>query len=281
MAVYVITGKLGGGKSLCAVSKIVEYINQGRRIATNLDLYPEKFKKADNRKVDITRLPDKPRIQNLEAIGRGYEGKFRGEKGYGLLVLDECGTWLNSRSWNDKERGAVINWMLHARKLRWDVILIIQHIEMLDKQVVKSLAEHTVWLRRLDKFRIPIIGVLSKVTGKEIRMPKIHLAVVKYGDTQMHPTVDRWVFSGGALYDLYDTEQSFVDSESGNYTLLTPWHLVGRYRKQPTVMDYLNQYLMPIIKKLILQPYCMWRRSNPPRQWGLECRNKHYRRSYF
>jgi len=38
MAVYVVTGKLGAGKTLVAVGKIQDKIVSGCRVATNLDL---------------------------------------------------------------------------------------------------------------------------------------------------------------------------------------------------------------------------------------------------
>lgn len=38
MPAYVITGKLGAGKSLVAVSRIQQYILQGRKVATNVNL---------------------------------------------------------------------------------------------------------------------------------------------------------------------------------------------------------------------------------------------------
>ncbi len=38
MAVNFLTGKLGSGKTLCVVGKIRDYLKQGRRVATNLDL---------------------------------------------------------------------------------------------------------------------------------------------------------------------------------------------------------------------------------------------------
>jgi hypothetical protein len=251
----VITGKLGGGKSLLAVKMICDYVNEGRQVATNLDLYPENFNNKNDKTIRITRIADRPSISHLEAIGKGYDGQYQGEHKNGLLVLDECGTWLNSRDWNDRSRKDVIQWMLHARKLRWDVVLIIQHIEMLDKQVVKSLAEHTIWMRRFDKFRIPLIGQITKALGKEVRMPRLHVGIVKYGDTQQHPTVDKHIFRGSYYQPLYDTEQAFYDYDAGNYMLLTPWHLVGRYTKNSTMTDYLNKYLLPIIRVVVFIPY--------------------------
>lgn len=118
MAVYFITGKLGCGKTLCAVGKIRDYMEQGRKIATNLDINLTALCKPDSR-VSITRLPDKPMLRDMDAIGLGCEESD--ESKYGLLVLDELGTWFNSRNWRDKERLEVIDWFRHARKLHWDI----------------------------------------------------------------------------------------------------------------------------------------------------------------
>ncbi|SEE79563.1 zonular occludens toxin domain-containing protein [Pseudomonas anguilliseptica] len=58
MAVYFVTGKLGSGKSLVAVGKIRDYLSEGRRVATNLDLWlDEMFTYHDQPAI---RLPDKP-----------------------------------------------------------------------------------------------------------------------------------------------------------------------------------------------------------------------------
>lgn len=116
MAVYFVTGKLGSGKSLSAVGRIREYMKQGRRVATNLDIYPDKLLHRNNREV-LSRLPDKPRIEDLELLGTG-DGKPLSdydESRFGLLVLDEMASWFNARGWADKSRHAVIEWFLHAR----------------------------------------------------------------------------------------------------------------------------------------------------------------------
>lgn len=271
MTVYVVTGKLGAGKTLAAVGKIIEYLSQGRRVATNLDIRVENFKNPFNRNISITRVPDKPLSLDLDALGRGHDLDYPNEEKNGLLALDEAGTWLNSRSWNDKTRRAVIDWFLHARKLRWDIILIVQDISILDKQVRECLAEYTVFARRLDRLRIPLIGWLTSLSGFEIKPPRIHVGIVKYGDNSQSPTVDKWWYRGRDLYPLYDTEQIYSESQDGNFTYLTPWHLKGRYMHQPTLMDHLNTYLLPFIKLVLLPFYLiaifyLWIRSAFMRQ---------------
>lgn len=67
----------------------------------------------------IIRMPDKPTVSDLNAIGNAnptYDEELNG-----LLVRDECGTWFNARGWQDMSRAPVLEWFLHARKLGWNV----------------------------------------------------------------------------------------------------------------------------------------------------------------
>lgn len=229
MAVYFVTGKLGAGKTLAAVGRIREYLAAGRPVATNLDLNLVELCGAKAKSPVVYRLPDKPSLADFEAIGVGNPSYD--ESRNGLVVLDECGTWFNSRTWGDKERQAIINWFLHARKLGWDIIFIVQSIAIVDKQARLTLAEHVVYCRRLDKLTIPLLSTISKMlTNKPLRMPQVHFAIVKYGDQPTSMTVDRWVYLGRDLYRAYDTKQAFSDFyEHGTYQLLPPWLSRGRY----------------------------------------------------
>lgn len=234
MAVYFVTGKLGSGKSLISISKIRDYLAAGRRVATNLDVYLDAM--FTNNKSPVVRLPDKPRIEDMKALGNGYEtddSRDNNESRYGLIVLDECGTWLNSREWNDKGRRALIDWFLHARKHRWDIIFLIQDIESCDSQIVRALCEHLVVCRRMDRYRV-----------LKVRLPRVHIASVYYGTTVNKGNfVERWVYRGTDLYAAYDTRQCFVDGHEFNdqgqlvdmramYSLLPAWHIKGRHLKE-------------------------------------------------
>lgn len=229
MAVYFVTGKLGSGKSLIAVSKIRERLAAGRPVATNLDLKLINMCGPKAKTPVVYRLPDKPSIADFEVIGRGND--TYDESKNGLVVLDECGTWFNSRTWGDKERQAIINWFLHARKSGWDLLFIVQNIQVVDKQARLTLAEHVVYCRRLDKLTIPFVSSISRIfTNNPIRLPKLHVTAVKYGDEQNALRVERWVYWGTDLYSSYDTKQAFSDFyEHGTYQMLTPWLVRGRY----------------------------------------------------
>lgn len=222
MAVYIVTGKLGSGKSLWAIDRMRTAIKRGLPVATNFDLFLEHLPRPT---APVYRIPDYPKSSDLHGIGEGSDG--RDEDKFGWLVLDEAATWLNSREWNGGDRSGVISWLLHARKLHWNVVLLIQSVAALDKQVRDSLTEYHVTCRRMDRMRIPFLGnlltvlTLGRHTGN---LPKVHMASVRYGlgPSSMH--VETEYYQAKDLYSAYDTDQKITpDYDKGLFCLLPPW----------------------------------------------------------
>lgn len=232
MAVYAITGKLGSGKSLVSVGRIMDYLAKGRPVATNLNLYLDRYF-GKRSKSSYVRLPDIPTVHDLHAIGKGNDSLD--ETKNGLLVLDECGVFFNSRDWADKGRQSVISWLLHSRKLGWDVILIVQDISLIDKQIRTALLEHVGICKRTDRLSIPFIGGILKFLKIPHRPPRVHLCSVKYG-TDIHAlVVDRWFYRGVIIQNCYDTRQVFSYAcEFAIHSVLSPWTTTGRYL-EPTL----------------------------------------------
>lgn len=226
--VYIVTGKLGNGKTLVTVGRIREALREKKRVVTNLDLNLKAMFGRYAKDINVIRIPDKPTIADLEVIGKGYDGPYN-ENNFGLLVLDECGTWFNSRNWQDKTRKPVNDWFLHARKLRWEVYLIVQDINILDSQARDSIAEFLVYCRRLDNIRLPLVGGFIKMlTGIRLTLPRLHRAKVVYSDDSI--LSDVWNYRGNDLFDCYQTDQLFMaDYPHGPHCVLPPWHTHGRY----------------------------------------------------
>lgn len=232
MPVWCVTGKLGSGKTLVAVSRIQKYLNQGRKVATNLDLKLEHAINPWAKNTICYRLPDVPTVDDFKMIGKGYDGEMKDDDSNGLVVLDECAKWLNSRGWNDPNRKKLIDYFIHLRKLRWDLIIIIQDIEALDKQFRDLYCEMIVYCSRTDRYNIPFIGAVLKFLngGDRLPMPKIHVGTVMYnlGMGKSHK-IESWVYRGTALYKAYDTEQGFDEISSPNtYQYLPPFYTYGK-----------------------------------------------------
>lgn len=250
-SVYFVTGKLGAGKTLTAVGRIREALQRAVPVATNLDINLKEMLGADKRNTRLYRLPDKPVVEDLQALG--YGNKSYDTSKDGLIVLDECGTWFNSRSWNDKSRQPLIDYLLHIRKYGWDVIFIVQDISIVDKQVRLALAEHTVFCRRLDRMQVPFVSSLvSLITLGQIKLklPKLHVGIVKYGDNINALTVDKWMLWGTDLYASYDTKQMFLNNYPyGVYSVLPPYYTHGRYAVPKTAKNIMR------ITKIYLRKY--------------------------
>lgn len=249
---YIVTGKLGNGKTLVTVGRIRDAILKQRRVVTNLDINLRAMFGRKAKDIELIRIPDKPTVHDLEAVGVGYDGPYDESK-FGVLVLDECGTWFNSRNWQDKSRKAVNDWFLHARKLKWECYLIIQNESILDSQARDALMEYVVYCHRLDNVRLPfvVVGVASVVAAlvagfmfsvsfglaaailtfifiRKVKLPRVHVAKVMYSDVDM--LADRWVYRGTDLFACYDTAQLFLaDYPHGPHCVLPPWHTHGRF----------------------------------------------------
>lgn len=277
MAVYFVTGKLGSGKTLACVGRIREYLQMGRRVATNLDLDLGDMLGSKSL-ASVVRLPDQPRLQDMEVLG--YGGPETNEQTYGGIFLDELGTWFNARTWNNKQRLPLMDWFLHARHLRWDIFFIMQDIDQVDRQLRDSLCEHLVVCRRLDRMPIPGLRWLASITGGAINLPKVHVASVYYGSSPRALLVQRWWYRAQELYGAYDTEQVFsvdqlftdkgpVDMRAA-YTMLPPYYTqghqwvdmcCGKERRKPSrnmqlgYPDTANSMRNQVSLKPLLAPY--------------------------
>lgn len=241
MSNYVVQGKLGVGKGKYTVNRMKGAFLNDLRVATNVDLFLDKLLPASSRATAI-RLPDKPTAEDLMSIGPGSsEADKYDEDRYGIMVLDELGSWLNARTHGSPERLAFIDFIIHARKLRWHVFFIVQDLEMIDRQVRQGLVEYSVRLVRADKMRIPVVGALL---GKAGSLKGLHIATTTLIEMPGF-VVDRDWFKGKDLHDGYDTLQAFRnwardpkdplfhgERYAGPYSYLSAWHLKGRHEMQ-------------------------------------------------
>ncbi|MEY0665569.1 zonular occludens toxin domain-containing protein [Providencia rettgeri] len=225
MAVYFLTGKLDLEEKLLAVYKIREYLIKGRKVATNLNISLTGIVGIGAKKINLVRVPDKPTAFDLDAIGRGNTSY--NEDLNGLLILDECGEWFNSRSWSDKSRRDLIDSIFLLRQLGWDVIFLVKNLHTLDKSFRLMFAEYVVYCRRVDRLKISYIHwILQVITLGQFRLPKIHLAIVKYGDSPTALIVDKWIYRVSSLHSTYDTKQQFSDFyDKGSFCQLPPSYL--------------------------------------------------------
>ena len=235
MSADLIQGKKGSGKSKLAVMLIREHLMNGRLVATNLDLFLDKLMPPQSKAVAL-RIPDKPGIHDLISIGSGNNGDRYNEDDDGLLVLDELATWLNARTFGDKDRQPVLDWLVHSRKHGWGTKLICQDLIQIDKQARESQVEYVTRCIRMDRMRLPLVGgIISMLFGpKAGYLPRMHIATRRLGLDPKGLTAQTWYYKDGGVQQGYDTLQIFQnDYPHGTHSLLSAWHLVGRFQEQP------------------------------------------------
>jgi hypothetical protein len=228
-----VAGKRGSGKTLGALSMIRRYVEEGRVVATNLDIYIEHLAPSWNR-VHCYRLPDFPTADDLKELPPGNPDPVQ-EGNNGLLVLDEAATFLNSREWKGESRQDLISWLVQSRKYGWDLLLIAQHVNLIDKQVREALIEIQGTVRRMDKIQVPFFSSIWKYfTARPLHFPKIHYVALRYGFLPSAPIADRWFWRGGDLYKAYDTLQriSRVTGQQGTSVMLSAWDMKGRHMEK-------------------------------------------------
>lgn len=230
MAEYILQGKKGSGKGIVAMGMIKDRLMSGRPVATNLNIFTEYLLPLNvKEECKIYRVPDQPTIHDLNVIGRVDTGGDESKNG--LLVLDECANWLNSRDFRDTNRKELMDWFLHSRKFGWDVVYIIQDISMLDKQFREGFGEHVITAVRLDRLTVPVLGPLLKLFGLSGKLPYLHMGIVRYGQAFNSPVVDRLIYRGKPFWRAYDTLQRFTknNEHAGVSSVLSPWHVKGRF----------------------------------------------------
>jgi hypothetical protein len=228
---YALTGKKGTGKSKHAVLLARDrYLSRGQTVATNLDIYLEPMFGPMSR-ITYIRVPDKPTEFDLLAAGHGNPDSYDEDKNGGMF-LDELATWLNTRTFADKHRAGVLDYLAHGRKHGWDMWYIMQNVLQVDKQLREAFIEQTVRHTRFDKVRIPFVGgALSALFGEKAGFfPRFHSAVYRMGVNPQDLVTNRATYIGKDIEKCYDTRQVFDAAyPHGTHSVLSPWHVKGRY----------------------------------------------------
>lgn len=218
----VITGKLGQGKGIAAAYFACIYYRRGLRVAANFPFFPQYMdEKSDN---PLTIIPADPRPEDLKALGRGCPENEKIQ--FGALFLDECASWLNSRQFAKKDRLEFIDWLIHSRKLGWDVYLIAQNEDMIDTQIIKAMGGKVIRCKRLDELRVPLItslyemfnpGKTGMASGKKGLLPHMvtvstwDIDVLNSGGRKKRPE-NRVTVRARDYYRMYDTNFIFSNA---------------------------------------------------------------------
>ena len=228
--IYLVTGVLGSGKTYYAVRRVAQALFEGKPVATNVALR-EDFAEYMVRHRPELYVRQLRRRQLLGEDERSLRGHYhfaedldelmsvrlagRGES-RGVMVLDEAHDWMNSRSWSAGDRSEIVRFFTRSRKLGWDVILIAQKPEMIDKQV-RDLFEYSIQLRNLKKARYMGVPITLGIN--------LFLAIWSWWAAGNRIVLKREAYRLTWVKDLYDTMAGVgldLDVEDDSLVLPSP-----------------------------------------------------------
>lgn len=229
--IQVIQGSLGSGKSMVAMCEVIMQLKRGGVVATNFTFTPhwaydlagqsllvkmgllDRYTRAVsyyNRAYKIGN-PDSmiklsgERGSNLNKLCVGKAKNKR--EGKGLLVIDDCHHFFNSRTFNNNKE--YVSFFANARKYGWRTLLITHDVDNIDKQI-RSYIEIEARFRNLKKVRVPILGIpLSPF------FPLFLIRRKYYGlgpGSGMNHSLDLYPFDPAAAR-LYDTLERFTSDD--------------------------------------------------------------------
>ena len=209
-----IEGVKRSGKSKYAIDLIHDYLKQGRKVATNLDLFLDNM--DDIKDAHVIRIPDHPTSKHLTDLGVGYPELEESDLNYdenknGLVVIDELLTHLNSRSFKDKDRLAIVSWFVQMGKYGWDLVLIGQDFEGVDKQLRDTTIDQLVSVKSgVNYFGFGFINSVVQRLFSLLHIPKFSVARFYDGKSKSRKAHGYQFYIKDWTHAWYNTAQKFL-----------------------------------------------------------------------
>lgn len=218
--VWGISGNLGGGKTLTAVSFAVVALRRRWMVCTNVHLDVSRLS-ADLR-FDVSSLVRT--LDDLDEVDwlslpagspRGSGGRKRV-----VVVLDEVAEWFDQFSAMSAPVKRFCSWLRHTSKRGQDVFLIVQRQEYLAK-ALRILCTRWVWCEDLAVWRVPVV---------KIHLPFCaHLVMRAYYDKNKQPIAPIDTVRKSDYGRYYNTAQNLAGGDVYEYDAPPPPPPVPRW----------------------------------------------------
>lgn len=199
MTVYLFTGTPGSGKSLHMSKLIYWHVRMKRPVVANFEINGELFKDASSFSF-IANEELSPDVLGEYAERYFSEHAFR--EGAIRLFIDEAQIIFGNRDWRAADRADWIRFFTQHRKLGYDVYIIAQNHEMIDKQI-RSLVEYEVMHRKVNN-----VGWVGKLFAVCALGHPVVCAVTRWYGMKMRLSSE-WLLGTSKYYRLYDTLKVF------------------------------------------------------------------------
>ena len=205
MTIYMFTGTPGSGKSYHQAESLYYANRRGLPVIANFEVNRELLKHPNNFycKENIELTPEYLYKFGLDYLMLNPDAK----EGSIKLFIDECGVIFNSRKWSDKDRAEWVRFMLQHRKLKYDVYLVTQFADMVDKQI-RSLVEYEIIHRKLNN--VGWVGRFFNV----LTLGRPIFVCVNYWYPMKQRLSAEFVLGRKKFYGMYDTDALFYETAS-------------------------------------------------------------------
>ena len=172
--IQILTGKIGAGKTLHAVEFMYEALLEGRRVATNVEVFYNKLAhlglKEKGKLIEEEQLLHIDLNENRDwhiDIPWGVAGKPT------LVVLDEIHLFFNSRDYaeTDRKHREMLSFLSQSRKAAVDILFVAQVASQVEKQF-RSQAKNEIYINEFGNVHLPILGKIplrqNQLTTRDI-----------------------------------------------------------------------------------------------------------------
>lgn len=210
MTVYLFTGTPGSGKSLHMAKNIYWGLKYGRPVIANFEMdvsatgNAQRFYVVENDEL----TPDYLRDFAVRWYGQGHE--FR--EGAISVYIDEAQIMFNSREWaRAANRSDWVKFFTQHRKYGYDVYIVCQFHEMLDKQI-RTLVEYEVSHRKVNN-----VGWVGMLIGAACLGHTVCVAVTKWYGQRMRLSSE-WFIGTRKYYEMYNSYKVFEAGAAAGVT---------------------------------------------------------------
>jgi hypothetical protein len=195
IAIY--EGKIGGGKTFLAVSRILAHLAKGGTVFTNVELRLEGVRSYLVKHHGVELQDDAIRFLNEDESWNFHKYLRAGSELNTLCVIDEAHLWFNARDHavTAATKRELITFLSQSRKLKVDVVFIVQAAENLDAQF-RRLAQEIWRMKDLQRFRIPLLG---------ISYPWPHTLAFRLDNGNMQVMEKKLLLRNKDIFDAYNT----------------------------------------------------------------------------
>lgn len=198
--ICLMTGTPGSGKSLHMATDIHWRMKLHKLVVANFEINTSRY---DDPSCFVYVPTNELTPERLEAIAREYFKTHEFKEGAISFYWDEAQINLNSRSW--KQNSSWIPFFTQHRKLGYNVYMVCQYHEMLDKQV-RTIVEYEINHRKVNN-----VGWFGKFVSLFALGHPVVCAVTRWYGQKMRISAE-WFIGTKKIYSLYDTYKMFEGS---------------------------------------------------------------------